>query len=94
VKDIQDAYGYELYDYYANQDGMEIIERDDGFISTTTNISVYFAPYEQWPNRQKEAMKYVHGRVLDIGCGAGRHTLYLQEGGLEVTAVDTIFSCE
>ena len=88
MKDIQDAYGYEIYDYYVNQDGVEIIERDDGFISSTTGIDAYFAPYEQWPNHQKEALKYVHGRVLDIGCGAGRHTLYLQERGLEVTAVD------
>jgi len=88
VKDREDAYGQELFNYYINNEGAEIVERDDGFIAVSTNLSAYFAPYDQWPIHQQEAMKFAHGRVLDIGAGAGRHTLYLQSQGLEVTAVD------
>lgn len=33
-------------------------------------------------------MEYVRGRVLDVGCGAGRHALYLQERGFEVLGID------
>jgi SAM-dependent methyltransferase len=33
-------------------------------------------------------MKFVKGRVIDIGCGAGRHSLYLQEKGFKVTGLD------
>ncbi len=87
MQDSEDAYGHEFIDYYTHKQGVEIIERDDGFISAG-KISAYFAPYEEWPNHHREAMKYVHGRVLDIGAGAGRHTLYLQARGFEVTAVD------
>jgi len=33
-------------------------------------------------------MEFVKGRVLDIGCGAGRHSLYLQEKGFDVLGID------
>ena|SRR3989338_2951346 len=33
-------------------------------------------------------MKTVRGSVLDIGCGAGRHSLYLQGEGFDVTGID------
>jgi len=85
---MEDAHGQELFDYFINNDGLEIIERADGFMSASTTVRDYFASYDQWPDHQKEAMKIVHGRVLDIGAGAGRHSLYLQDQGLEVTAVD------
>ena len=88
MKENEDAYGQELFNFYINNEGAEIVERDDGFIEGTTNLSLYFAPYEQWPTHQQEAMQFAHGRVLDIGAGAGRHSLHLQNQGLEVTAVD------
>ncbi|MFB0502311.1 MAG: class I SAM-dependent methyltransferase [Candidatus Bathyarchaeia archaeon] len=33
-------------------------------------------------------MELAKGRVLDVGCGAGRHSLYLQETGLDVLGID------
>ena len=33
-------------------------------------------------------MRHARGRVLDIGCGAGRHSLYLKEQGFDVLGID------
>jgi SAM-dependent methyltransferase len=33
-------------------------------------------------------MRYVRGRVVDVGCGAARVTLHLQERGFHVTGID------
>ena len=47
-----------------------------------------FAEYRDWPSHLKRAMRFARGRVLDIGCGAGRHSLYLQKRGFEVLGTD------
>ncbi|HEX9077638.1 MAG TPA: class I SAM-dependent methyltransferase, partial [Anaerolineae bacterium] len=45
--------------------------------------------YTDFPQHEKQALKFARGRVLDVGCGAGRHSLYLQRRGLAVTGIDT-----
>jgi SAM-dependent methyltransferase len=68
----------------------EIVERDDGFVMASRfGPAGYLAPYRRWPSRQRRAMRLVRGRVLDVGCGAGRVALHLQERGLEVVSIDT-----
>jgi len=85
----QDAYGQAIYDYYKSESGFEIVERDDGFIGKSSGPAMYFQEYRNWPAYQKRLIKHAKGRVLDIGCGAGRHSLYLQRKGLDVLGMDT-----
>lgn len=88
-----DAYGAERWDYFkSKEDKREIVERDDNFIDGTRSGyggSVYFSEYKDWSLIEKQAIEYAHGRVLDVGCGAGRHSLYLQKKGLDVTGIDS-----
>jgi SAM-dependent methyltransferase len=89
VRSAEDAYGHMLLDALDGEEANEIVERDDGFIeSDRFGAALYLAPYEKWPSRQRRAMRYVRGRVLDVGCGAGRVALHLQERGHEVVAID------
>ncbi len=88
LKDHEDAFGHEIYDHHKGIGGSEIVERDDGFFSASSGARRYLSEYGDWPPHEHEAMKYVRGKVLDIGCGAGRHSLYLQEHGFEVVGVD------
>lgn len=51
-------------------------------------ISTFFRDYKEMPKAERTALKLCSGRVLDVGAGAGSHSLYLQKQGLDVTALD------
>lgn len=83
----RDAYGRAMYDQLHGGAEPEVIERDDGFVAVA-EVGTYLQPVEAWPPRQRRALRYVRGRVLDVGCGAGRHALELQRRGLDVLGID------
>lgn len=87
LKEDQDAFGQMLWARYRGEKVFEIIERDDGYVDAT-DPSKYFSDYEDWPVIQKKAIEFVKGRVLDVGCGAGRHSIYLQNKGFDVLGID------
>ncbi|MGB3150690.1 MAG: class I SAM-dependent methyltransferase [Maribacter sp.] len=47
-----------------------------------------FRTYAAMPPLEKKALNLCKGKILDIGCGAGSHSLYLKEIGHEVVALD------
>ena len=59
------------------------------------DVLFYYSPYVLI---SKKALQLANGNVLDVGCGAGSHALYLQEKGIDVTAIDisanAIKACE
>jgi SAM-dependent methyltransferase len=87
VKPEHDAYGQEIWNCHKGNSTYEIAERDDGFIQISS-AQPYFQEYSNWPAHEREAIQRAHGAILDIGCGAGRVALYLQQKGHQVLAID------
>src|SRR5690348_3043780 len=67
---------------------LELVERDDGYLNGGLPDH-YFAPPEQWPSADRRMLDLVDGSTLDIGAGAGRFALALQDRGVPVMALDT-----
>ncbi|MCS0600868.1 class I SAM-dependent methyltransferase [Streptomyces sp. LP11] len=65
----------------------EICERDDGYISGYDAVGFFTGP-DSWPELDNWAFARFHGRVLDIGVGAGRFAVPFQERGGEVVGLD------
>lgn len=85
----QDAFGHAVWDHSHGKNAFEIIERSDGRFDVSSGPSAYLAEPVWWSPRERAVLeKHAHGRVLDIGCNAGRHALFLQEHGLEVLGID------
>ena len=48
-----------------------------------------FRSFKEMPAIEQKALQLCKGKILDIGSGAGSHSIYLQKNGLDVTALDT-----
>lgn len=51
-------------------------------------VELLFRSFDQMPGIEQKALEMAHGRILDVGAGAGCHSLALQEMQKDVTAVD------
>lgn len=65
----------------------DVVERDDGFVDVE-DTRRYLDPFRKWPAIDRRAFHRLRGRVLDVGCGAGRVALELQARGHDVTGID------
>lgn len=83
----EDLFGQALEDYLNGRRYKLKMERDDGFLDEQ-NMAFYFKEFDEFPESEKKGLRYAKGRVLDIGVGAGRAAIHLQEKGHEVLGID------
>ena len=51
-------------------------------------LATLFRRYEDMPLIERKALDMAKGKTLDVGAGAGCHSLVLQQRGVDVTAID------
>src|SRR5690554_2540594 len=88
-----DVLGQAILDFY-NQEKRGTLWVFDAFEQKVKmNTSIYFRSFTQMPKIEQKALTLCQGKVLDIGAGAGSHSLYLQEKAMEVIALDISEKC-
>ena len=85
---MSDAYGKALTAYF-NGDKKTRIKVESNVVETEYwNIKEFFHTWEQMSEIEHRALKLCEGRTLDVGAGSGSHTLWLQDKGMDVEAID------
>ncbi|MFZ4455214.1 MAG: class I SAM-dependent methyltransferase [Bacteroidales bacterium] len=84
----RDAYGKGLLAYWSGKRSAKFSVFSDIAATEKWDISLFFRSYEAMPEIEQLALSRCVGRVLDVGAGAGSHALFLQNLGLETTAID------
>jgi SAM-dependent methyltransferase len=83
-----DVFGHALLDWAMGGTLPEVLEREDGFTQVGAGPDVYLSGVRNWPAAERKSIQYMRGRVMDVGCGAGRVALELQKRGVDVVGLD------
>jgi SAM-dependent methyltransferase len=84
-----DIFGKAILDFQTNNSPEDIITETNISEADEMDVAYLFRSYKEMPKLEKKALQLSKGKVLDVGCGAGSHSLYLQnDKNLEVTSID------
>jgi SAM-dependent methyltransferase len=83
--------GCALLDFHRGDADAELVVASELWEDEVTPVAAFYRPDNlPLPGLEQQALELAHGRVLDLGAGAGRHALELERRGLEVVAVDLL----
>lgn len=83
-----DPMGQAIRDYYETGRAGRLRVFSLQFEEDEMPVATLFRTEAEMPPLERKALELCRGRVLDVGAGAGCHSLALQERGMEVTAID------
>lgn len=88
-----DALGSAVLDYYHQKVKGPLMINTSYGEPEEMPIEVYFRDFDAMPDLEQIALDQCDVKVLDVGAGAGAHSLFLQGQGHQVTAMDTSTGC-
>ena len=95
---MKDIFGKAILDFQTNNSPEDLVTETNISEADEMRVEYLFRSFNEMPKPEKKALQLAKGKILDVGCGAGSHSLYLQEKGFDVTAIDispnAIKACE
>ena len=86
---MKDLFGKAILDYQTHNNPEDIITETSISEADEMSVAYLFRDFTEMPKLEQKALQLSKGKVLDVGCGAGSHALYLEnERNIEVKAID------
>jgi 2-polyprenyl-3-methyl-5-hydroxy-6-metoxy-1,4-benzoquinol methylase len=86
---MKDLFGKAILDYQTNNSPEDLITETSISEEDEMSVAYLFRDFDAMPKLEQRALQLAKGKILDVGCGAGSHSLYLQnEKKLNITAID------
>lgn len=86
---MKDLFGKAILDFQTNNSPEDLITETSISEADVMSVAYLFRSFDEMPKLEQKALQLAKGKILDIGCGAGSHSLYLQkERNLDVTSID------
>jgi len=86
---MKDLFGKAMFDFHTNNSPENIITETSISEEDEMSVDYLFRSYNEMPKLEQKALQLANGKTLDVGCGAGSHSLSLQnDRNLDVTAID------
>lgn len=93
MSNTSDPFGNAVLDFLEGKHDPEIQVSSNLSDEETIPVPYLFRRWEEMPEKEKFALSLTKGKILDVGAGAGAHSLALQQQGKEVTALDQSEKC-
>ena len=85
---MSDVLGQAIYDHYHNTSPAKLWIYNKYGPKEEMPVDIFFREADELPDLEWLALNNCRGKVLDIGAGAGSHSLLLQQSEIDVTAID------
>lgn len=87
---MKDLFGKAIFDYQTSNNPENLSTETNISEADEMEVSYLFRSFNQMPKLEQVALNAAFGSVLDVGCGAGSHSLYLQNNlKMQVLAIDS-----
>ncbi|MCV9932215.1 class I SAM-dependent methyltransferase [Flavobacterium sp. LS1R47] len=86
---MKDLFGKAMLDFQTNNSPEDLITETTISEADEMSVAYLFRSFDEMPKIEQKALELAKEKILDVGCGAGSHSLYLQnEKKLDVTSID------